>query len=501
VGICVSQCTYDSDCAADSLCCSNGCGTICVPKDKDYTDVLPTEYDDNYPKKEKKPKRPKYQPEPSYPVEEYPAPEQPTPEYPYQPEEGTTEEPYPAPVPEEYPEPTQPTYPREPEGHKPGCPLMNPETVGICISQCSYDTDCPEDSLCCSNGCGTTCVPKVYPDKPPEYEESPKPYPEPKKKKKKKPKVVKKTKCSVKYSKSPSVLCDEGTVCVAALPRYSECNGMSIDECPLVARCASEQDAPLCSTTKCSSGSFCILQEVYPCKDGALCQVRPKCISPPKKKKKPKYPPTTTEAYPTTAAPYPEEPTSYPEEPAPYPEEPAPYPEQPEPYPAQPAPYPETSDPESPTTYPTYPELYKPEKVDRLKKFYRKCKPYNVRDSGLCLEGEKCVAVVAWHDPCLYNRKIKCSIYKAGCKVDGYVGCENVRCKTSCVEVESTDCIDMCTIGKNYQTFKLSCPPTAMCLPPAEKDCPPTKPYPSPTAYPSKPYNAKTKSYPKDIIY
>jgi len=41
---------------------------------------------------------------------------------------------------------------------KPGrCPRISPDTVGICVEDCSNDADCDGDLKCCSNGCGHTC--------------------------------------------------------------------------------------------------------------------------------------------------------------------------------------------------------------------------------------------------------------------------------------------------------------------------------------------------------
>lgn len=35
---------------------------------------------------------------------------------------------------------------------------MNSDTAGTCNEECSADSACPEQTRCCSNGCGHTCV-------------------------------------------------------------------------------------------------------------------------------------------------------------------------------------------------------------------------------------------------------------------------------------------------------------------------------------------------------
>ena len=41
---------------------------------------------------------------------------------------------------------------------KPGmCPHVSADTVGICVEECSSDSQCSGDLKCCSNGCGHTC--------------------------------------------------------------------------------------------------------------------------------------------------------------------------------------------------------------------------------------------------------------------------------------------------------------------------------------------------------
>ena len=42
------------------------------------------------------------------------------------------------------------------------CPKMSSDSVGACAEQCSSDGDCTEGYLCCSNGCGHSCMAPVY---------------------------------------------------------------------------------------------------------------------------------------------------------------------------------------------------------------------------------------------------------------------------------------------------------------------------------------------------
>lgn len=43
--------------------------------------------------------------------------------------------------------------------HKRGqCPTVKPGAVATCANECSADGDCQGELICCSNGCGTTCV-------------------------------------------------------------------------------------------------------------------------------------------------------------------------------------------------------------------------------------------------------------------------------------------------------------------------------------------------------
>ena len=32
------------------------------------------------------------------------------------------------------------------------------ETLGVCVSECSGNEDCEDGQICCSNGCGQTCI-------------------------------------------------------------------------------------------------------------------------------------------------------------------------------------------------------------------------------------------------------------------------------------------------------------------------------------------------------
>ena len=38
------------------------------------------------------------------------------------------------------------------------CPVVPSNSGGICVQECYEDIDCPNIQLCCSNGCGHTCV-------------------------------------------------------------------------------------------------------------------------------------------------------------------------------------------------------------------------------------------------------------------------------------------------------------------------------------------------------
>ncbi|XP_038073191.1 keratin-associated protein 5-1-like isoform X2 [Patiria miniata] len=86
-GICVEECSSDSDCLSYQKCCSNGCGHTCLG-------IL----------------RPRI-------------------------------------------------------GQKPHvqCPSVDSDSVGICSEECSSDDECEAGEMCCSNGCGHTCVAAVEP--------------------------------------------------------------------------------------------------------------------------------------------------------------------------------------------------------------------------------------------------------------------------------------------------------------------------------------------------
>ena len=40
----------------------------------------------------------------------------------------------------------------------PTCPNVQPGSVGICLQNCSSDSDCTNGQKCCSNGCGRACT-------------------------------------------------------------------------------------------------------------------------------------------------------------------------------------------------------------------------------------------------------------------------------------------------------------------------------------------------------
>ena len=41
---------------------------------------------------------------------------------------------------------------------KPGeCPVIERSGFGVCVEECSSDSDCESDLKCCSNGCGHVC--------------------------------------------------------------------------------------------------------------------------------------------------------------------------------------------------------------------------------------------------------------------------------------------------------------------------------------------------------
>ncbi|XP_069140172.1 uncharacterized protein [Argopecten irradians] len=45
--------------------------------------------------------------------------------------------------------------------HAGSCPVIASDTVGTCAKECFYDGECTQTEKCCSNGCGTSCVPAV----------------------------------------------------------------------------------------------------------------------------------------------------------------------------------------------------------------------------------------------------------------------------------------------------------------------------------------------------
>merc|ERR1719334_1774768 len=38
------------------------------------------------------------------------------------------------------------------------CPTISPDLYSICAELCSSHGDCPSAQLCCSNGCGRSCI-------------------------------------------------------------------------------------------------------------------------------------------------------------------------------------------------------------------------------------------------------------------------------------------------------------------------------------------------------
>ena len=38
------------------------------------------------------------------------------------------------------------------------CPAVPDDQVGSCVEACSDDNDCSGEMMCCSNGCGHTCM-------------------------------------------------------------------------------------------------------------------------------------------------------------------------------------------------------------------------------------------------------------------------------------------------------------------------------------------------------
>ncbi|XP_033634885.1 uncharacterized protein LOC117296122 isoform X1 [Asterias rubens] len=98
-GPCADFCSFDYDCKEEEKCCSNGCGYQCMP----YTEIEIIE------------------PERVGPI---------------------------------VPEPVVP-YLGE-------CPFVEPSSgFGICVEECNNDDGCSGGKICCSNGCGHTCMEPV----------------------------------------------------------------------------------------------------------------------------------------------------------------------------------------------------------------------------------------------------------------------------------------------------------------------------------------------------
>ena len=38
------------------------------------------------------------------------------------------------------------------------CPVVPDDQVGSCTENCDSDESCPGEQMCCSNGCGHSCV-------------------------------------------------------------------------------------------------------------------------------------------------------------------------------------------------------------------------------------------------------------------------------------------------------------------------------------------------------
>ncbi|XP_033634887.1 uncharacterized protein LOC117296122 isoform X3 [Asterias rubens] len=101
-GPCADFCSFDYDCKEEEKCCSNGCGYQCMP----YTEIEIIE------------------PERVGPI---------------------------------VPEPVVP-YLGE-------CPFVEPSSgFGICVEECNNDDGCSGGKICCSNGCGHTCMEPVLPE-------------------------------------------------------------------------------------------------------------------------------------------------------------------------------------------------------------------------------------------------------------------------------------------------------------------------------------------------
>ena len=41
------------------------------------------------------------------------------------------------------------------------CPAVPGDQVGHCTENCSSDEGCPDEQMCCSNGCGHDCIAPV----------------------------------------------------------------------------------------------------------------------------------------------------------------------------------------------------------------------------------------------------------------------------------------------------------------------------------------------------
>uniref|UniRef100_A0A3Q2FVY9 WAP domain-containing protein n=1 Tax=Cyprinodon variegatus TaxID=28743 RepID=A0A3Q2FVY9_CYPVA len=114
VGPCVQLCSSDNDCPTGEICCSNGCGHTCIRAEDPKVGKCPLVH-----------------------------------------------------------QTFLPARPCLNDGHCPGqekccrfaggsasnpaCPNTDGK-VGACVELCSSDSDCPTGEICCSNGCGHTCI-------------------------------------------------------------------------------------------------------------------------------------------------------------------------------------------------------------------------------------------------------------------------------------------------------------------------------------------------------
>ena len=48
------------------------------------------------------------------------------------------------------------------------CPILPPDTSGICINYCNEDNQCPGLERCCSHGCGKSCQMTIAVDPKPD---------------------------------------------------------------------------------------------------------------------------------------------------------------------------------------------------------------------------------------------------------------------------------------------------------------------------------------------